>query len=77
MKSFLLFFIGLFAGLWVAWPGIFILNNWKCFRGVIHKAKKDEVSLKVALAISPDYFLKGKNNNNSSKLRLVSDACFR
>ena len=77
MKSFLLLFCGLVLGLCTAWPGIISPSNWKCFRDIIYKTNKEQLSLKVILAISPNYLLKGKNNNNSSKLRVVSDACFR
>ena len=77
MKSLFLFFIGLFAGLWIAWPGIFIFNNWKCFRDIINKSSNQQISLKAALSISPKYLLKDRSKNNSSKLRIVGDACFR
>ena len=77
MKSLLLLFLGLFIGIWAAWPGIVIPKNWKCFKDIITKSNKEQVSLKAAFAISPNYLLKGKNNKNISKLRIVSDACFR
>lgn len=77
MKFFLLFFLGLFTGLWISWPGIVIPNNWKCFRDIIDKSSKDKISLKAALAVSPKYLLKGKKIKKSSKIRIVSDACFR
>ena len=77
MKSLFFLLIGIFAGLWIAWPGIFIIKNWKCFIDIIDKSSNEEISLRTVLAISPNYLLKGKNNNNSSKLRLVSDSCFR
>ena len=76
MKSLFLFFIGLFAGLWIAWPGILIPKNWKCFKNIIYKSSNDQISLKAALAVSPNYLLNG-NINNTSKIRIVSDACFR
>ena len=76
IKFLLLLFSGLFLGLWVAWPGIVIPKNWKCFRDIIDKSAKEQISLKAALALSPNFLLKGKNNN-ISKLRIVSDACFR
>ena len=77
MKYLFLFFSGLIIGLWISWPGIFKSNNWKCFKDIIDKSTKDQISLKVALEISPNYFLNGKKNNKTSKLRIVSDACFR
>jgi len=74
-----LFFLstGFFIGLWVSWPGIFIQKNWKCFNNIISKSKEEKISLKAALAVSPNYFIKKKNNDSFSKLRIVSDACFR
>ena len=77
MKSLFLLLSGLFIGLFASWPGIFIPNNWKCFRDIIDKSSKDQISLKAALAISPNYILKGKDNTKVAKLRVVSDACFR
>ena len=77
MKNLLFLFFGLVLGLWTAWPGIVIPNNWKCIRDIINKSKNEEISLKAALAVSPNYLLKGKNNNIISKLRVVNDACFR
>ena len=76
MKSLLILFSGLFIGLWAAWPGIVFLNNWKCFRNIIDKSTKEQISFKAALSLSPNYLLKG-NNSKVSKLRILSDACFR
>ena len=77
MKSFLLLLLGVIIGLWSAWPGIFISDNWKCLKDIIDKSSKEQISLKVFLAVSPDYILKGKNKKNNSKIRIVFDACFR
>ena len=77
MKSFLLILSGFALGLWTAWSGIFIPINWKCFRDIIDKSTKEQFSMKAALAVSPNYLLKGKNNTKNSKLRIISDACFR
>ncbi len=77
MKSLFLFLSGLLLGLWTAWPDIIIPNNWKCFREIIEKSSKDQISFKAALSVSPNYFLKGKRKNNNSKIRLVFDTCFR
>ena len=77
MKSLFLIILGLLAGLWASWPGIVIPNNWKCFNDIIYKKSKKRISFKVTFAVSPNYLLKGKKNNNISKLRIVSDACFR
>ena len=77
MKLLFLFFPGLILGLWAAWPGIVIPNNWKCFRDIIEKSSKDQISFKAALAVSPKYLLKVKRKNNNSQIRIVFDACFR
>ena len=77
MKSLFFLFSGFVIGLWASWPGIFIPNNWKCFRDIIGKSKNEQISLKAALAVSPNYFLKGKRKNSNSKIRIVFDACFR
>ena len=77
MKSLFLVFSGLVLGLWASWPGIVIPNNWKCFRDIIVKSSNEKISFKAALAVSPNYFLKGKRKNNNSKIRVVFDACFR
>ena len=77
MRVFLLLFFGIFAGLYLSWPGLVILENWKCFNQIISKSAEDEISLKAALEISPSYFLKSNNKKTSSKIRIVADACFR
>ena len=77
MKSVFLITLGIIIGVWLAWPGILIPKNWKCFRNIINKSVNDKISLKAVLAVSPSYILNGKSINNSSKIRLVSDACFR
>ena len=77
MKSLFLLFSGLFLGLWAAWPGIVIPNNWRCFRDIIVKSSNEQISFKAALAVSPNYLLKGNRKNNNSKIRIVFDACFR
>ena len=77
MKSLFLLFPGLVLGLWAAWPGIVIPNNWRCLRDIIVKSSNEQISFKAALAVSPNYFLKGKSKNNISKIRVALDACFR
>ena len=77
MKFFLFLFFGIFAGLYISWPGLLILNNWKCFNEIIAQSAEDKISLKAALEISPSYLLKGKNKKTASKIRIVADACFR
>ena len=77
MRSFLLLFSGIFAGLYLSWPGILILKNWKCFNEIIEKSSEDKISIKALMEVSPSYLIKGKNSNISSKIRVVADACFR
>ena len=76
MRFFLFIFIGIFAGLYLSWPGILIPGNWECFNEIIAKSAEDKISFKAALEISPSYLLKGKKKT-SSKIRIVADACFR
>ena len=70
-------FFGIFAGLYLAWPGIIISKNWKCFNNIISKSVEDKISMKAVMEISPSYLIKSKNKNMSSKIRIVADACFR
>ena len=77
MRSVLLLFFGIFAGLYLSWPGILISKNWKCFNEIIKKSAEDKISIKAALEFSPSYLMKGKNKNVTSKIRFVADACFR
>ena len=77
MRSFLMLISGIFAGLYLCWPGILISKNWKCFNDIITKSAEDKISLKAAFEISPSYLLKGKNKKKASKIRIVADACFR
>ena len=77
MRFFLLLFFGIFAGLYLSWPGLIIPENWKCFNNVISKSSEDKISLKAALEISPNYLLKGNNKKTASKIRIVADGCFR
>jgi len=77
MRFFLFFIPGIFAGLYLSWPGLVMPENWKCFNKIISKSADDKISLKAALEISPSYLLKGKNKKTTSKIRIVADACFR
>ena len=74
---FFYFYFSVFLGLYLSWPGLVILENWKCFNQIIAKSVEDKISLKAALEISPSYFLKAKNKKPTSKIRIVADACFR
>ena len=60
MKTLFLLLSGLVLGLFTSWPGIFIPNNWKCFKNIIEKSFKEQISFKAALAVSPNYLLKSK-----------------
>jgi len=77
MRSFLFLFSGIFAGLYLSWPGIFLSKNWKCFNEIIENSAEDKFSIKALLEVSPSYIIKGKNKNMPSKIRVVADACFR
>ena len=77
MRSFLILFSGIFAGLYLSWPGIIISKNWKCFNKIIAKSTEDKISIKAFMEVSPSYLIKSKNKNMPSKLRIVADACFR
>ena len=77
MRSFLILFSGIFAGLYFSWPGIVISKNWECFNNIIAKLSEDKISIKAVLEVSPSYLIKSKNKNMPSKLRIVADACFR
>ena len=77
MKIFLFLLFGIFAGLYLSWPGLVIPENWKCFNQIIAKSAEDKISLKAALQISPSYLLNRKNRRTTSKIRIVADACFR
>ena len=77
MRFLLFLFFGIFAGLYLSWPGLLMPENWKCFNQIITKSAEDKFSLKAALEISPSFLLKAKNKKTSSKIRIVADACFR
>jgi len=77
MKGFSFFLFGIFLATWFSWPGITSTDNWKCFIKIINNSKQDKLSLKVALSISPRFLLKSDSMDYFSKLRIVSDACFR
>ena len=77
MRSFLFLFFGIFAGLYLSWPGIIILANWKCFNNIITNSSEDKFSIKAFLEVSPSYLIKRKDKKMPSKIRIVADACFR
>ena len=61
----------------MSWPGILISNNWQCFIDIIEKSADDKISIKAVLEVSPNYLIKSKKKNMTSKIRFVADACFR
>ena len=77
MRPFLFLLTGIFIGLYLSWPGILNSKNWKCFNEIIENSAEDKISIKALLEVSPNYLIKGKNKNISSKIRVVADACFR
>ena len=77
MRSFLFLSCGIFVGFYLSWPGIVVSKNWKCFNDILKNIAEDKISIKAVLEISPSYFLKSKNKNTISKIRVVADACFR
>ncbi len=77
MRYFLILFSGIFAGLYLSWPGIINSKNWKCFNEIIEKSAENKISIKAVLEFSPSYLIKRKNKNITSKIRVVADACFR
>ena len=77
MRLFLFLFFGIFVGLFISWPGLLMLENWKCFNQIIARSAEDKISIKAALEISPSYFLKAMNKKMTYKIRIVADACFR
>ena len=77
MRSFLFLFSGIFIGLYLSWPGIVASKNWKCFNDIVRNIAEDKISIKAVLEISPSYFLKKRNKNMPSRMRIIADACFR
>tara|TARA_B100001989_G_scaffold1157_1_gene787 strand:+ start:345 stop:578 length:234 start_codon:yes stop_codon:yes gene_type:complete len=77
MRFFLILLFGIFAGLYLSWPGIVISKNWKCFNNIIAKSSKDKISIKAVMEVSPSYLINSKSKNMPSKIRIVADACFR
>ena len=77
MRFFLILFSGIFAGLYLSWPGIVISKNWKCFNNIIAKSSEDKLSIKAVMEVSPSYLINSKKKKMPSKIRIVADACFR
>ena len=77
MKNFLFLISGVLLGGWISWPGIFYLDNWKCFNEIVENSRDEKISLKAILAVSPKHIFRGIPDDDFSKFRIVSDACFR
>tara|TARA_B100000212_G_scaffold183258_1_gene137953 strand:+ start:372 stop:605 length:234 start_codon:yes stop_codon:yes gene_type:complete len=77
MKGLLFLLFGIFLGSWISWPGITSPDNWECFMKIINNSKKDKLPLKAVLSVSPKLLLQADSMDYPSKLRIVSDACFR
>ncbi|MBK17034.1 MAG: hypothetical protein CMK49_03345 [Prochlorococcus sp. SP3034] len=77
MKNLFFLIFGVLIGSWISWPGIFLPENWKCFNEIVENSKNEKISIKAILAVSPKYILRGIPEDNVSKFRIVSDACFR
>ena len=77
MKGFFFFLFGIFLGSWISWPGITSPDNWECFMKIINDSKKDKLSIKAIFSIYPKFLLNKESIDYPSKLRIVSDACFR
>ena len=77
MRSFLFLLSGIIAGLYISWPRIVFLENWKCFNSIIAKSAEDKISIKALMEVSPRYLIMNNNKNMPSKIRIVADACFR
>ena len=77
MKGFFFFLFGVFLRSCISWPGIISSEDWKCFIKIINDSRQDKLSLKAALSITPKFLLKSDSMDYFSKLRIVSDACFR
>ena len=77
LRNFLFVLIGLFGGLWIAWPGIINKNNWGCAKDILLKSKEEKTDIRAVLAVSPKYFLEKKNQQPMEQLRVLGDACFR
>ena len=85
-----LFFIclGIFGGLWLAWPGISTNKGLRCAKDIALNAETKPTGtssilgdvrrkLKITTAVSPKTLLKVKSLDPLEKLRIVGDVCFR
>ena len=56
MKFFLFLITGIFAGIYLSWLGILILNNWRCFKDTL--SKEDKIPFRALLEVSSSYLIK-------------------
>ncbi len=77
MKNLFFLISGVLIGSWISWPGIVSPMNWKCFNDIIENSKKEKISIKTILSVSPKYLIRGMPEDNFSKFRILSDTCFR
>ena len=77
LRNFLFVLLGLFGGLWIAWPGISDKGNWICAKEIVMKSKEERTDIRAVLAISPKYLMGRKRHAPMDQLRIVGDACFR
>jgi len=77
IKAFIFLGIGLFGGLWIAWPGITNKSNWSCVQEVITSSRRQKANIRSLMAVSPRHILQKESKTSLGNLRLVSDTCFR
>ena len=77
IKTFLFLGLGFFGGVWIAWPGIVVKENWTCAKEIALKSKQDRTDLRTLMAISPKFLLERQTSGPLSNIRIIGDACFR
>ena len=87
-RNLFFFSFGLFAGLWLVWPGIVSNKGWECAKDIVLNADKKPTNsqsffknlqrkLKLTTTLSPKTLLRSENLSPMDKFRVVGDACFR
>ena len=88
IRNFFFVLLGLFGGLWLAWPGVSSKKGWDCTKDIVLNSEeepKDSQSflddlkrkLRLTAALSPKTLLQAENLGPMDKIRIVGDACFR
>tara|TARA_Y100001968_G_scaffold114826_1_gene104228 strand:+ start:1963 stop:2199 length:237 start_codon:yes stop_codon:yes gene_type:complete len=77
IKTIFLLGVGVFGGLWIAWPGISLKDNWECALDVVTKSRDEKTELRALMTVSPKFLLRKKSSGPLEKLRFVGDVCFR